>query len=175
MTPAWMRRWRARRLTAGEAALCREVFGGQLRLERVRLWCCPPVGWTTERPFVAGGLLWPGRSLILYPPAEARLDFSAPETPLYEQSVFIHEMTHVWQSQQGVNLLFAKLKAGDGPAAYAYQLTPGCLWRRFNIEQQAMIVQHDFLRRRGWPSVHPTEAYLAVLPFAPTDATSLEA
>ena len=142
-----------------------EVFGDGLDLERVRLWSCPPLGWTTNRPFVAGGMLWPGRSLILYPPAEALADFAAPETPLFVQSVFIHEMTHVWQSQRGVNLLFAKLRAGDRAASYEYVLETGSAWPAFNIEQQAMIVQHDYLRRCGGECPYPAEAYLAVLPF----------
>jgi hypothetical protein len=139
------------------------VFGSSLDLDRVRVWSCPPVAWTTRRPFVAGGLLWPGRSLILYPPDQACADFS--EARHWEQSVFIHEMTHVWQSQNGVNLLFAKLRAGDTPASYAYDLTPDCVWDGFNIEQQAMIVQHDFLRRRGRRAPFAETAYLAVLPF----------
>jgi hypothetical protein len=160
-------RWQARRLTSGERSLCVEVFGQGMDLDRVRLWSCPPVGWTTNRPFVAGGLLWPGRSLIIYPPAAAHADFAAPGTPLFEQSVFIHEMTHVWQSQRGMNLLTAKLRAGDKPASYAYELTQDCAWEGFNMEQQAMIVQHAFLRRRGGRAPHPEEAYLAVLPFRP--------
>ena len=159
--------WQARRLTSGERSLCVEVFGQGMDLDRVRLWSCPLVGWTTSRPFVAGGLLWPGRSLIVYPPAAAHADFAAPGTPLFEQSVFIHEMTHVWQSQRGMNLLTAKLRAGDKPASYAYELTQDCSWDGFNMEQQAMIVQHAFLRRRGGRAPHPEEAYLAVLPFRP--------
>jgi hypothetical protein len=76
-------------------------------------------------------------------------------------------MVHVWQSQRGVNLLLAKLRAGDSDASYAYDLTPDCRWDGFNIEQQAMMVQHDFLRRRGRTAPYPDSAYLAVLPFAP--------
>lgn len=141
------------------------MFGPTLDLDRVRLWACPPVGWTIRRPFVAGGLLRPGRSLVIYPPAMALADFAAPEVDLWDQSIFVHEMVHVWQSQHGVNLLLAKLRAGDRPSSYAYRLTPGCAWEGFNIEQQAMMVQHDFLRRRGRPAPHPEAAYLAVLPF----------
>jgi hypothetical protein len=127
------------------------------------------LAWTTRRPFCAGGLLWPGRSLVLYPPDEARADFV--EASLSEQGIFIHEMTHVWQSQQGVNLLLAKLRAGDTAASYAYDLTPECAWDGFNIEQQAMIVQHAFLLRRGRLARHPETAYLAVLPFRPAQPT----
>ena len=159
-----MKPGRARPLTDGERALVHENFGPAVALDRVRLWSCPALA-LTGRPFVAGGLLWPGRSLILYPPAQAREDFAAPGTPVAVQGVFLHEMTHVWQSQRGVNLLFAKLRAGDSAASYAYALDPPCAWAGFNIEQQAMIVQHDYLRRCGGECPYPEEAYLAVLPF----------
>ena len=141
------------------------MFGPSLDLGRVRLWSCPPIGWTTRRPFVAGGMLWPSRSLIIYPPDMARADFAAPDVSLWDQSIFIHEMVHVWQSQRGVNLLTAKLRAGDRAESYAYDLTPDCVWDGFNIEQQAMMVQHDFLRRRGRGAPFPETAYMAVLPF----------
>ena len=170
MTVPLMPPWALRALTPGERDLSTEVFGPTLDLDRVRVWSCPPLSWTTRRPFCAGGLIWPGRSLILYPPSGAHADFAL--APLWEQSVFIHEMTHVWQSRQGVNLLLAKLRAGDGPAAYAYDLTPDCRWDGFNIEQQAMLVQHAFLDRRGRPAPHPPEAYLAVLPFPPASSVN---
>ena len=165
---ATMKPWTARPLTPGERDLSREMFGDALQLHAVRVLSCPLLARTTRRPFCAGGLLWPGRSLILYPPAEARADFA--DAPRGEQGVFIHEMTHVWQSQRGVNLLLAKLRAGDAPASYAYDLTPGCAWDGFNIEQQAMLVQHAFLLRRGRPSRHPESTYLAVLPFTPSSS-----
>lgn len=158
-----MPRWSARPLSVGERALCGEVFGRDLDLDRIRIWSCPPLGWTLRRPFCAGGLLWPGRSLIVYPPAQARSDFS--DAPLGAQGVFIHEVTHVWQSQQGVNLLWAKLRAGDSAVSYAYELTPGCAWSGFNIEQQAMLVQHAFMGRRGGACPYAPEDYRAVLPF----------
>ena len=163
-TPGLMRPWSLRRLSPDELALAEEVFGDGLDGGRVRIWSCPLLAWTTRRPFCAGGWLWPGRTVIVYPPEGASRNFA--EGSLGVQSVLVHELTHAWQSQQGVNLLVAKLRAGDRPASYAYQLTPGCRWDGFNIEQQAMMVQHDFLRRRGRPAPHPETAYLAVLPFA---------
>jgi hypothetical protein len=172
LTPDLTPPWRLRRLTAGETALAAEVFGAGLDPARVRLWSCPPLGWTTKRPFCAGGWLLPGLTLLVYPPEEAAADFST--ASLWNQSVFVHELTHAWQSQQGVNLLWAKLRAGDSAASYAYRLTPGCRWGGFNIEQQAMMVQHDFLRRRGRAAPHPEEAYLAVLPFSSLPSDSLQ-
>jgi hypothetical protein len=165
-----MEPWRARRLTPGEVALAAETFGPSLDASRVRIWSAPVSRRRGLRPFVPGGWVWPGRTLVVYPRDLARTDFTAAEVSLWDQSVLIHELTHAWQSQRGVNLLLSKLRAGDGPAAYAYRLTPDCRWDGFNIEQQAMIVQHDFLRRRGRAAPHPETAYLAVLPFGRPNA-----
>ena len=71
--------------------------------------------------------------------------------------MLIHELVHVWQAQAGVNLLAAKIRAGDGPSAYGYPEAP-CGWDELNIEQQAMAVEHRF-RSAGGHRV-PDEASL---------------
>ena len=141
---------RLRRLTPGERALGDEMFGAGLDTARVRSLAIPV--W--PRAFVAGpGLIvWPARAL----PA----DFA--RAPLARQATFVHELTHVWQAQNGVRLLLAKLKAGDSPAAYAYRLTPDLDFLQLNIEQQAMVVEHAFLASRGAPAPHPPAAYAAL-------------
>lgn len=131
-----------RRLTDGEAALAREAFGDTLRLHTVRFLPSP---WPLDRAFVPGRwferewIVWPGRSL----PA----DFAA--APLRLQAVLIHELTHVWQAQQGINLLSGKIRAGDRPESYVYPIGVDCDWGRLNIEQQAMVVEHRFRLTRG--------------------------
>jgi hypothetical protein len=140
-----------RRLTPGEQALAREVFGPGLDPARVRLLTVPL--WS--RPFAAGP------RLLVWPAGAALADFS--KGPLFLQSVFVHEMTHVWQAQAGTNLLFAKLRAGDSRAAYAYDLADGRAFEALNIEQQAMVVQHAFLASRGGAAPHPEAAYDRIL------------
>ena len=151
---AHMRPGRMRRLTSGERALAQETFGRGIIPERVRLFALPV--W--NRAFVASG------RLIVWPAASARRDFAAPDVPLGEQAVFVHELTHVWQAQNGVNLLLAKLRAGDRASTYAYDLGCGPAFEELNIEQQAMVVQHAFLLRRGGRAPFAPEAYAAVLP-----------
>jgi hypothetical protein len=143
-----------RPLTQGERALAAEVFGAGLDAARVRLLAIPY--WS--RAFVASGRLvvWPARSM--------RPNFAAPDVPLSVKAVFVHELTHVWQAQKGVSLLLGKLKAGDGPKSYAYDLSPGAAFAELNIEQQAMVVQHAFLLRHGGQAPFPAEVYSAVLP-----------
>ncbi|WP_374575043.1 hypothetical protein [Phenylobacterium sp.] len=145
-------RWRP--LSAGEAGLCAEIFGAGIDPGRVRLFAQP--------------LVWPGRAfvagptLVVWPWRAALADFAAEGVGLAAQAMFVHEMTHVWQAQNGVNLLAAKLRAGDGPGAYAYDLGTGCAFAELNIEQQAMVVEHAFIASRGGPAPHDETTYAAV-------------
>lgn len=146
MTPM---RWRA--LTEGERRMSDVVFGSALDCDRVRIFSLP--AW--PRPFVPGG------GLVVWPASSAVADFSA--APLALRAVLIHELVHVWQAQSGVFLPFAKLKAGDGPAAYAYDLTDGRSFSALNIEQQAMVVQHAYLVRNGASAPFQAAAYSRIL------------
>ena len=156
--PYLMRPLRWRRLTAAERELCAEVFGEGLDPFRVRLFSLPV--W--RRPFVPSG------RLVVWPADSAMTDFA--DAPLWLRSVFVHELTHVWQAQNGVFLPFAKLKAGDGRGAYAYDLDDGRGFSELNIEQQAMIVQHAYMAARGGATPYDSPAYsriLAAWPGAP--------
>lgn len=145
--PDRMRPLAVRRLTPGERSLSAEVFGDALDVGRVRIMALPL--W--RRAFVTGP------RLIVWPAVEALADFS--RAPLGVQAVFVHELAHVWQAQGGVFLPLAKIRAGDGVAAYAYDLTDGRPFAALNIEQQAMVVQHAFLSARGEPAPHPAGLY----------------
>ena len=146
-------------LTSGERRLAEGEFGGALDLDPIRLIGSP---WPFDRAFVPGRvagrdwIVWPGRSL----PA----DIAA--APLSSQTTLIHELVHVWQAQSGVNLLFGKLKAGDGPAAYAYAAHDDCRWAGLNIEQQAMVIEHRFRRSRGQATPGDDAFYDRICPFS---------
>ncbi|MBC7667951.1 hypothetical protein [Caulobacter sp. DWR2-3-1b2] len=148
-----MRPGRLRRLTDGERALSAQVFGRALDSTRVRLWAMPL--WS--RAFAASGRLmaWPARG--------ARPDFTASDVSVRDQALFVHELVHVWQAQHGLNLLIAKLRAGDGPAAYAYDLTGEPVFTALNLEQQAMVVEDAFKRAHGLDAPHAASAYAVVL------------
>ncbi|MEJ5975944.1 vgr related protein [Novosphingobium sp. PS1R-30] len=66
---------------------------------------------------------------------------------LERQGLFIHEMTHVWQSQRR-GALYLPLHRHPF-CRYDYSLKPGWPLTRYGIEQQAEIVRHAFLLRRG--------------------------
>lgn len=144
-----MRPLQLRRLTPAEGALAAEMFGAGLAPERVFVFALPL--WS--RAFVAGP------RLIVWPAAWALTDFGDPAVPLGVQAIFVHELTHVWQAQNGVNLLVAKLRCGDSAKAYAYDLLQETPFGRLNIEQQAMVVQHAFTASRGGETPFPGVLY----------------
>lgn len=132
----------SRRLTAGEKALASEAFGDSLVLDTIHFLTSP---WPFDRAFVAGR--WFGREWIVWPHATLPPDIAV--APLRLQAMLIHELTHVWQAQQGVDLLTGKLKAGDRIESYEYPVGMDCTWEGLNIEQQAMVVEHRFRLSRG--------------------------
>lgn len=130
-----MRTFSRRALTRGEIALAQSIFADEIAWARVRVIQAPPAGFGAMAPF---------RYAIIFSGWAAALDFST--APLAEQGWFIHELAHIWQAGQGVNLPFAKLSA-LGRNAYAVRLTPEKSFSDYNIEQQAEIVRGVFLAR----------------------------
>ena len=147
-----------RGLTSAERDLASGVFGDAILFETVRFLKSP---WPFDRAFVAGR--WFGRDWIVWPGRGLATDFAV--APLSVQAVFIHELVHVWQAQCGVNLLAAKLRAGDSAASYRYPTDDGCDWCGLNIEQQAMMVEHRFRLSRGGAVPAPVTFYASRLPF----------
>lgn len=149
-----------RGLTDGEAALAREAFADDLALGTIRFLTSP---WPFDRAFVPGR--WFGREWIVWPHRTLPADFA--QAPLKLQAVFIHELVHVWQAQQGVNLLTGKVRAGDRPQSYEYPVGMDCDWGGLNIEQQAMVVEHRFRLTRGGTAPADRAFYDRVCPIGP--------
>lgn len=140
-----------RRLTPGERAIALSLPRAAFPADGLSLLAAP---WLS-RAFV------PGSRLIVWPAATAWTDFAL--APLETQAVFVHELVHVWQARSGVFLPWAKLRAGDGPRAYAYDLAEARDFSMLNIEQQAMVIQHDFLASRGGAAPYGARDYKALL------------
>ncbi len=90
-----------------------------------------------------------------------RNDYCA--TDLNLQGLFIHEMVHVWQHQQGIFLPLARHPF----CRYDYQLVPGKPFEHYGIEQQAEIVRHDFLLKQGarLKNGFQPEQFVGLVPF----------
>jgi hypothetical protein len=89
-------------------------------------------------------------------------DFSL--MPPRRQGLFIHEMTHVWQTQTKGDWYL--LLHRHPWCRYAYSLKPGWKLEQYGIEQQAEIVRHAFLLRSGVKvaGAAPLEQYLSLMP-----------
>lgn len=68
--------------------------------------------------------------------------------PLDRQGLFIHEMTHVWQTQQRGRFYLPLMRHPF--CRYQYEFDPGRPFHFYGLEQQAEIVRHAFLLRRGY-------------------------
>ena len=103
-----------------------------------------------------------------HPAGSAYCDDFAEAAPS-RQGLFIHELTHVWQTQRRGRLY---LPVHRHPfCRYDYSLKPGWTLERYGIEQQAEIVRHAFLLRQGIavPGVGDACAYAALVRFPGAD------
>ena len=81
------------------------------------------------------------------------------------QGLFIHEMTHVWQAQQRGRYWLVLMRHPF--CRYDYAIRPGQPLASYGIEQQAEIVRHIFMLRRGRTvrGAPPLEQLESILPF----------
>lgn len=83
------------------------------------------------------------------------------------QAFFLHEMTHVWQSQLRGRWYLPLMRHPF--CRYAYRVVPGRRFETYGLEQQAEIVRHVHLLRHGVPvpGKPPLAVLEALLPFPP--------
>lgn len=142
-----------RPLTAGERAIIAQVFGASLdpdpvTIRRRKFWPLQPRRVT----MAPNGHIW------FHPHGDAWCaDFAAASLGL--RAHFVHEMVHVWQHQQGRNLILTRPPL----TRYRYRLKAGKPFARYGVEQQACIVADAYVAREtGAPGL---AMLAAVLPF----------
>lgn len=148
-------------MTAGEIELARSVFGGAIDFSAVRV---KRKRWFPFQP--ANTVMAPCGHLHFHPRSPLyHDDFAQADATL--RGLFIHEMTHVWQTQQRGRWYLPLMR--HPLCRYDYALRPGWKLDRYGIEQQAEIVRHAFLLREGFiiPGAVSLKAYRAILPFMP--------
>ena len=146
-----------RPLTDGEVALARSMFGDAIDYARVRIVLRK---WAFFQP--RDTVMAPTGSIHFHPRGTRyRTDFATGN--LGDQGLFIHEMVHVWQHQKGIFLPIVRHPF----CRYDYAIRPGLPLHRYGIEQQAEIVRHAFLLRRGAGVIGAPELarYESILPF----------
>jgi hypothetical protein len=146
-----------RAMTAREIALAQTIFGdaidySKVRIHRRKWWWFQPRKIT----MAPDGHLW------FHPDSQLFCDDFC-DRDLTLQGLFIHELVHVWQHQQGV---FLPLKRHPF-CRYDYSLKPGWTLQQYGIEQQAEIVRHIFLLKNGAkiPGAPSVKQYEGILPF----------
>jgi hypothetical protein len=131
----------SRPLTNGEIALARTMFGdaidyGPVHIVRGKWW-----------PFQPRGVVMAPTGNIHFHPADRRWSEDFSRETLELQGLFIHEMTHVWQTQKGGRFYLPLMRHPF--CRYSYGLVPGRAFDRYGLEQQAEIVRHAFLAKHG--------------------------
>lgn len=134
----------ARSLTADEIALAKRVFGELIDYGRVRIVNYPYVPWQSDEVFIAPN------GFIFVSDKHYKDDYTK-YGKSYEQ-VFVHEMTHVMQYQQGINVLlqgailqslyYLSFKRYN---PYHYHFDKHKSFWDYNIEQQGRIAEHIYL------------------------------
>ncbi|MGO4166863.1 vgr related protein [Novosphingobium sp. YAF33] len=148
-----------RPLTPGEIALVQSVFGDAVD--------CAPVRIRRRKwfPFQPANVVMAPCGHLHFHRGSALYQDDFAGAPIGLQGLFIHEMTHVWQTQRKGRWYLPLMR--HPLCRYDYALRPGWTLGRYGIEQQAEIVRHAFLLDRGWrvPGAPPLASYDGILPF----------
>lgn len=149
----------SRPLTAGERGLAKSVFGDSIDYGPVRL---VRAKWFPFQP--KNVAMAPCGHIHFHPQGQLWSDDFAGE-PLHRQGLFIHEMTHVWQSHERGKFYLPLMRHPF--CRYRYSLIEGRRFERYGLEQQAEIVRHAFLLRQGYSlaDAPPLGALEQLLPF----------
>jgi len=131
-----------RKLTSGEESLAKEMFGNDIDYTKVRIY---DKKWAF---FQGNRVAMTPDGNIYFAPDVYKKDFSLASDG--SKHFFIHEMTHVWQHQNGQAVLkgagteqvFIELpsRLGLGKGAYPYELDVRKDLLDYGVEQQASIV-----------------------------------
>ncbi|ANU07991.1 vgr related protein [Paraurantiacibacter namhicola] len=130
-----------RALTPGEIALAKGVFGNAIDYAKVTIKRRKWAFFQPRRVTMA-----PRGHIHFHPGGDAYCeDFS--QEPLLKQGLLVHELTHVWQTQEKGEWYLVLHR--HPWCRYDYSLKPGQRLENYGIEQQAEIVRHAFLLRNG--------------------------
>jgi hypothetical protein len=135
------------------------MFGGAIDCGTVKI---KRRRWFPFQP--VNTLMAPTGHVHLHPRSTLYVDDFA-QAGVQLQALFLHEMTHVWQTQRKGRWYLPLMR--HPLCRYDYTLKPGWRLERYGIEQQAEIVRHVFLLERGVavPGAPEAKSYLGVLPF----------
>lgn len=150
-----------RSLTSGEIAMCQKIFKNSINYSKVKIINKAFLP-KQDVPVTPHGSPYYPENLTgadVYQNDFANPQFNGNtkvgngrDFKIISKMTFIHEMTHVWQHQKGLNLIKRGLILQPLDTiipdniydAYSYQLKHGSNFNDFNFEQQATIVSDYF-------------------------------
>ncbi len=145
----------SRALTKGEIEIARSVFGDSIDYGKVRVFDRRYFGVFQS----TSTLMTPNGNLYI-PKDSYSADFSKED--LTQRSLFIHEMTHVWQFQHGRPLRWEAIMGWVGSGfkyQHLYAYDPDKTdFAHANLEQQAHMVEDYYNDRenlKGWDAANP--------------------
>ncbi len=145
-----------RKLTIGEIALLRTIFGDKIDYPKVRIhserWTWP---FPQDRAMAPNGEAY-------FPGTEYAADFSSAATPLARRATFVHEAAHLYQWYGLHRTVWLR-----GPFArdYDYTLQPGKAYQDYGLEQMGSIAEDYYILREGGRNVRYVLAdYASLLP-----------
>ncbi|ENX42740.1 hypothetical protein [Acinetobacter sp. NIPH 2100] len=141
-----MNQFQYRGLTSGEIKIARSVFGELIDYAQIKIFNIPYLPWQPANIFMA-----PNGNLFVHQ-KYFRPDYSICSMSL--QGIFIHELAHILQFQQGTNVIVkgAILQAGYYLSfkqynPYRYQFIRNKAFSSYNIEQQGDIARDVFFHK----------------------------
>lgn len=140
-----------RHLTDGEKLMAKSVFGDSLILDNIQL----KTAW-----WVLKGYAVSPNGNIYFHPSDFIADFS--EQNLAKRAWLIHELTHVWQLQQGIHVV----KKALFNRKYRYQFVKNKPFLAYGVEQQARMVEDFYISRE---QAKNCDNFLACIPFLNSD------
>lgn len=151
-----------RSMTAGEITLAKTVFKSEIDYDLPKVF---NEKWAlfqpTDRAMAPNGNIYYAKGN-----ADYRADFSVAGVGVHAKATFIHELAHVWQHQNGVNVIARGIFERD----YDYlPLTTQTKFADLGIEEQAQLIRDYFyllnnFHGKNWP---PISVYIHVIPFLP--------
>lgn len=154
-----------RGLTNGEKVMLWPIFRNGVDYDAVRII-------RAAHPFQPSDAYMAPRGHIYAPGALFFDDWSSPDVSAVSRAELVHEMTHVWQFANGMDILVEGVEQllanrGDYDRAYRYTLSRDKDLTDYNIEQQAAILE-DYYRIR-YEGLHPVELANQNLPMDTRD------
>lgn len=147
-----------RRLTNGEVAVARIIFGEAIDYARVLVHRGKFIFFQPDNTAMTPN------GQIYFPDPVYKPDFSL---NVDDRAWLIHELVHVWQHQRGVNLILA----APFSRRYDYgRITGSTDFARLNIEQQASVVADYYYLTQGRRTLHGSGTladYRRIIPFLP--------